>query len=177
MKFLFLSSIVLLTCHACIKAQTEPKPNIIYILADDMGINDAGCYGQNFLPTVCDLLGQNPPEKIDGISFLPALMGQSQKEHKLLYWEYWDYNYNWKPGSISERNFILSRAVRMGDWKAVRNNLNKNPEAALELYDLKDDPGEQVNLADKFPEKATELLEIIKRDHKDSEFFSLKSKQ
>ena len=27
------------------------KPNIIYILADDLGINDFGCYGQEIMKT------------------------------------------------------------------------------------------------------------------------------
>ena len=31
---------------------SEPgKPNIIYIMADDMGYGDAGCYGQQFIQT------------------------------------------------------------------------------------------------------------------------------
>ena len=39
-------------------------------------------------------------------------------------------------------------ALRMGDWKAVR----AKPDAALELYNLRDDLGEQTDLAAKRPE-------------------------
>ena len=28
-----------------------PKPNIIFILADDLGVGDLGCYGQKVLKT------------------------------------------------------------------------------------------------------------------------------
>ncbi len=32
-------------------AQTQQKPNIIYIMCDDMGYGDLGCYGQQFIST------------------------------------------------------------------------------------------------------------------------------
>lgn len=44
-----LTSLLSLTLQP-ISAQEE-KPNIIFILADDMGIGDAGCYGQNKIKT------------------------------------------------------------------------------------------------------------------------------
>lgn len=127
----------------------------------------------DFLPTVCDLIEVQPPQKTDGISFLPALLNQPQKEHEVMYWEYFDYNYNWKPGSENTRNFILSQAVRMDDWKGVRNNLNKNPEAPVELYNLKKDISEQNNLAEQYPEKVKDILRFMKSEHKDSEFFKI----
>ena len=34
-----------------IKGYTVSKPNIIFIMADDMGINDVGCYGQKLIHT------------------------------------------------------------------------------------------------------------------------------
>lgn len=33
-------------------AQTQQKPNIIYIMCDDMGYGDLGCYGQQFLSLI-----------------------------------------------------------------------------------------------------------------------------
>jgi len=84
----------------------------------------------DLLPTLTEVAGEKPPKDIDGISFLPTLLGQTQtNRHDFLYWEF------------HERGF--QQAARMGDWKAVR------PEAGepLELYNLKSDPGEKENVA------------------------------
>lgn len=44
---------ILLFCVSIIKlkAQTEKLPNVIYIMADDLGIGDLGCYGQKYIKT------------------------------------------------------------------------------------------------------------------------------
>ena len=66
---------------------------------------------------------------------LPTLLGKGkQPKHKFLFWDFGGYG--------------GQQAVRMGDWKAVRHKLAD----AIELYNLKDDLGEQNNLASKHPE-------------------------
>ena len=35
-----------LCCCAVSAAESKERPNIIFILADDLGINDLGCYGR-----------------------------------------------------------------------------------------------------------------------------------
>ena len=47
MKSLFILTLLFLGTFA----HAAEKPNIIYILADDMGYGDAGCYGQKTLKT------------------------------------------------------------------------------------------------------------------------------
>lgn len=83
---------------------------------------------------------------------MPALLGKAQKKHEYLYWDYGHVRKQYKQG------------VRMGDWKGVRNGQN----APLELYDLKEDPGETTNVASEHPKIVAKLEEIIKVARVDS---------
>lgn len=49
-------------------------------------------------------------------------------------------------------------ALRMGDWKIVRQNKGKE-QGKWEIYNLADDPNEQRNLAKEHPERLEELLQ------------------
>jgi arylsulfatase A len=104
----------------------------------------------DFMPTFCELAGIEIPEgHTDGISMLPSLLGENdnQEAHDYLYWEihFW----------------MKHQAARKGDWKAVRNNLERDPDAPVELYNLSDDPGERFDLAEKYPEVVKEMAGIM----------------
>lgn len=115
----------------------------------------------DMLPTFCELAGVTPPSDTDGISLVAELKGdrQNQKPHDYLYWEF------------SERG--RSQAVRKGDWKAVRNNIKANPDAPLELYNLTEDLGEEIDLAEQHPEIVAEMEKIMKTAHTPSVTFPL----
>jgi arylsulfatase A-like enzyme len=96
------------------------------------------------LPTVAELAGQPVPETVDGVSFVPTLLGkQGQEEHDYLYWEFHE-----KKGRV---------AMREGNWKAVRYNVAVNPDSPLELFDLSADPGETVNVAEQHPDVVAKM--------------------
>ncbi len=113
----------------------------------------------DFLPTAAEVAGADRPDKIDGISFLPTLLGEPerQKEHEFLYWEF------------HERK-TSTQAVRMGKWKGVR----LGPDAPLALYDLTADPGEESNVSETHPEIVRKMMNILTEARTKSDYWKLK---
>jgi arylsulfatase A-like enzyme len=85
----------------------------------------------DFLPTACDVAGVEAPGDIDGISYLPELLGKKQRAHEYLYWEF--------------HEGATKQAIRMGKWKAVRAVKSDK----VELFDLDSDIGETKDIAEK----------------------------
>jgi arylsulfatase A len=115
----------------------------------------------DFLPTCADLVNVENPKNIDGISFLPTLLGNEnqQKEHDYLYWE---------------RN--QSQAIRKGDMKATIFYDKSNFKQTIEIYNLVNDPNETNNLADLQPKLKEEFLKLAKTARVESKLFPLLKK-
>jgi len=112
----------------------------------------------DFLPTAAELAGVKLPGGIDGLSFVPALLGKKQtNQHEFLYWEFHE------KGS--------KQAVRMGDWKAVR----LAPGAPLELYNLKTDLGEIHNVAASQSRIVAKVEAYLKTARTESEHWPFKA--
>jgi arylsulfatase A-like enzyme len=122
-------------------------------------VSDHVCAFWDLYPTVVDLApAALTPNKLDGISIVPTLTGKgTQKRHEFLYWEF------------HERGF--QQAVRMGDWKAVRRKTG----AALELYDLKRDVGEQKDVAAENPDVVRRIEEYLKGARTESPYWPKRS--
>jgi arylsulfatase A-like enzyme len=113
-------------------------------------VSDAPWAFWDFLPTAAELAGAALPAglKPDGVSLVALLTGGAAPVRESFYWE------------LHEAGRFI-QAVRFGDWKAVRNG------PALELYDLKADPGESKDLAAEKPVQAARgeaLLESCRVD-------------
>jgi arylsulfatase A-like enzyme len=101
------------------------------------------------LPTFCDITGVKKPEDTDGISFLPAMLDNRQTEtHDWLYWEFFEQG--------------GKQAILKGDWKAIRLNVSeKTGQQVIELYNLKNDPGETKNVASENPDLIKRFNELF----------------
>ncbi len=127
---------------------------------------------QDFLPTACELAGAELPDAIDGISYLPTLLGEPDKQgrHEYLY--------------CASLEGATSVGVRYGKWKLVKyrrpvTKRSQKPGAAApnvtssskakpaddwRLYDLTNDIGESNNVASEHAEIVEEILALLKRD-------------
>lgn len=100
----------------------------------------------DFVPTLCEAAGANFP-KIDGVSIRPLLEGRRIPERPL-FWHYPHY---------SDQGGKPSGAVRLGDWKLIEFYEDNR----LELYNIKDDIGEQRNLINRETARAKKLHGLL----------------
>lgn len=104
------------------------------------GESTALVYLLDIYPTVCDLVGAEPPKGIDGASFKPVLQGKNKAARENLLLAYRD----------------AQRAWRDDRWKLIRY-----PQVDVtQLFDLKNDPHETKDLAGD-PAHAARVTDLI----------------
>ena len=115
---------------------------------------------EDWMPTILQAVGagDDVPDNIDGISLLPTLLGQPQDPRPYLYREF--------PGYGGQQT------IRVGDWKAVRQNMNKG-NLEIELYNIAQDIGEQNNVAAKNPKLVKRLAKQMEQVRMPSKDFPL----
>lgn len=101
----------------------------------------------DWFPTLLDLcaLPLKPGQHLDGVNLAPALRSGPDPAARPLFWHYPHYgNQGGTPGG----------AIRDGKWKLIESFESGH----VSLFDLSHDPGEQIDLSAKHPDKARDLL-------------------
>lgn len=117
------------------------------------GVTDTPIISVDLHPSLLALSGAPAPENqpLDGVSYAKLLADPTAKlDREALFWHFPGYlganGDSWRTKPVS--------VIRSGDWKLIQNIEDKS----LELYDLKNDIGEENNLATAQSEKAAALL-------------------
>jgi arylsulfatase A-like enzyme len=161
-----------------VAAEARSKPNLLVIVADDMGFSDLGCYGGEIRTPNLDRLARNglrftqfyntarcwPSRASILTDLVPTILELAGGK--------WPDTFAGRPvppppgrslapafakdASVTHDYFWWyhdgSRAIRVGDWKLVADH-----ESAWELYDLRCDRAESNNLAADHPDNVKQL--------------------
>lgn len=104
------------------------------------------------LPTVLAAAEIKLPDNLDGINVLPALRGEAKLPPRP--WFTWVHQAQQAHASVHEDNWKL---VAHGDVFAS----GANSPLALELYNLKDDPGERTDISKAHPDTVAHLRRLL----------------
>jgi len=121
-------------------------PYIIRVPGGKAQVSSCPAMTTDIYPTLLELAGlpSRPQQHLDGVSLVPILEGRETVGRDGLYWHYPHYsNQGGYPGGV----------LRDGDWKMIRNYEN----GRVFLYNLKNDPSERNDLAEKEPRRASDL--------------------
>ncbi|MFO0905166.1 MAG: sulfatase-like hydrolase/transferase [Pirellulales bacterium] len=113
--------------------------------------NDYAGLTFDIFPTAVELAGGKPEDELDAVSLLPALRGEPMPPDRELYFVR-------REGGPSYGGKSYEAIIR-GDWKLMQNN----PYSPLELYNLKDDPFEQNDLASQRRDLVNPLNAALRR--------------
>jgi len=108
---------------------------------------DTPVMGADLFPTLLELAGIENPVEVDGKSLVPLLKGETFGERPI-FWHYPHYgNQGGDPSAI----------VRMGNWKLIKYF----EDGKNELYNLKNDIGEKMNIVNQHPKIASKLNKTL----------------
>lgn len=123
-------------------------------------VNNSIVAFQDLMATCAELTKTSCP-KTDGISMMPALLGQKTEDiSRTLFWEF-------QKKDRKEELVEAKQSILMGNWKLIRYYDLKKPsmddleKPYMELYNVKSDPTEAKNLIVQQPQRAKSMLRVM----------------
>jgi arylsulfatase A-like enzyme len=108
-------------------------------------------YFPDWFPTLCAAAGLDAPAGLDGINLWPVLTGAGKAERATpMLWVYPEYG-----GQV---------AVRIGDFKVIRQGLKTKRPGPWQVFDLAKDPAEANDLAAAKPELIEQAVAVLQRE-------------
>jgi arylsulfatase A-like enzyme len=107
--------------------------------------------GMDVFPTLLELATNKTVKGLDGKSYASVLKGKDNWKNRTVFW----ISRNARPHSTGDSKMAV---VRSGDYKLIEYLETK----ALELYNLKEDVSEEVNLAEKESAKKEQMYKLLK---------------
>jgi len=122
-------------------------------------VNDTPSYFADWFPTLCAAAGLKPPAGLDGESLWPVLTGKvaTLPSRKPMIWVFPEYG-----GQV---------AVRLGNFKLVRQGLKTKTPGPWEVYDISQDHAEAHDLAATRGELIRQAEEILRREVSENSVF------
>jgi arylsulfatase A-like enzyme len=104
-------------------------------------------------PTILEMTGIDggDDKALDGVSLVPLLRNTGGLADRALYWHYPHYQHYQQEGTTPYG------AIRRGDWRLIEFY----DDHRIELYNLREDPGERNNLAASSPNVAKDLQDEL----------------
>jgi arylsulfatase A-like enzyme len=123
-------------------------------------VNGTPSYFADWFPTLCAAAGLETPPGLDGENLWPLVIGQSGFERKTpMVWVFTEYG-----GQV---------AVRIGNFKVIRQGLKTKNPGSWEVYDLTEDRAEEHDLSAERPNVIQQAKDVLRREVSDNAIFPL----
>jgi arylsulfatase A len=125
-------------------------------------VSDQPSYFADWFPTICDAVGLEKPTGLDGESLLDILGGKVKSivNRKPMLWVFPEYG-----GQI---------AIRIGEFKLVRQQLASKAPGAWEIYNIAQDRSESRDIAKEHPELIQKAESLLTTEVSENKIFPMK---
>ncbi|MFY0687476.1 MAG: sulfatase-like hydrolase/transferase [Cyclobacteriaceae bacterium] len=114
---------------------------------------DAFCYTHDILPTVLDLVNIDPPTSVTGRSLVPAINGDANQIRSYTYHAYRQHQRAYREGDFKLIEYVRAKDASKKDGEFISGS------RVTQLFNIREDPWETLNLAD-FPDYKAKVSEL-----------------